>query len=325
MARFDERDDRPRPSAPSGSGGFGDDDARGTLKTLSGLLDRQYTPKASTVGRLAWRLVPRFVRDRMPALQPSRELAERSRFVMGLLQLAGLAVLACAAVAFVIAGASNAIIREPSNAREVLELVSEPRDVAWSVETVRTKNIDGAVLRTDTIRGFQVDLKTGKFRAHVTGLDDDQFRMVGDGRIALYQKGSFNPGVLAKHPAREQLRPVLAADLRATAGRVLNNKATVAGRQGWYVDFKATPRLILQLLSVDLLNIKGADIDAIRAGRYKVRQATATVIRDQRRLYRIHVFLEVNGARLAIIATYRSYNTGLLRGFELDERTPDLG
>lgn len=329
MARFEPSARPPRPRAPRSGAGPQPDrhephpDPEERIARADRLADdvaklgsRKLLPTVS----LGW-MVPRFVRDRLPQLPP--EVQYRLSVVSGFAQTIGLVVFGCLAVALIFQTLTRQTFTEPKNAEQVLDRARAPKDVSFSVETIRVKRIDGSLLRQDSLRGFQ--MRPGKsFRADVSGVTERTFRMAGDGKTALLQFAKQPAQVLHRYPAAQAVRPVLASDLKPVAGKLLDTKATVQGQRGWFVSFKPTGRLIAQMLSADLLRLQGEDIDAIRAGRFSVRYATATVTRSARRLYQIDTVIRVNGAQLRILITYRQQDTGVLEDFSLKRQAEEL-
>lgn len=307
-----------RPAVPGDTGGSAPEieDVEIGEKTdkIQRVLGRRYLPTGK-------QLVPRFIRQRIPRLPP--HLRERWEVISGFAQTAGLVIFACATLAIIISFASKATLVEPKSAKAVLELVEDPRDISYSVETVRTKRIDGVDLRQDSIRGFEVDIKRNKFQAQISGVSDDSFRLVGDGKILLYQKGGNTPARLNGYPSSEQVRPILPSEIKARAGDLLHSKLTVRGERGWLLTWNPTQEMILRMLSVDLLDIEGEDVTAIEAGDFTLDYATATVVRGQRQLYQTQVVLRANDAEIQILTTYRDQNKERLKNTKIGERTTE--
>ena len=309
MARFEpDPDSRPRPPRPRPAPHPAADEPAQAGAWITRLGSRRLVP------RVRLRL-PKFIRSRLPDLPP--EVRHRWELLSGYLQVILIVVFAFAAIAILLSVVTRVSITEPGDARAVLDRVENPEDVAFSVETVRIKKIDGVELRHDSLRGMQVDMKRRRFRAQVSGLDEETFRLVGDGKIVLYQRGSAPPARLRSYPSAEALMPVLASDLHDRAGELVTNKATVRGQRGWLITWKPDRETLLRMLSVDLLRSDGEDIRAIRAGKFRVRSAVATVLRNARALYQLEARIEVNGADLRVLVTYRANNTGRLKGFDL--------
>jgi len=271
-------------------------------------------------------LVPKFVRRRFAAFydQLPEEMRYRLSVVSGFLQPIFIVVLGALMLAVLMQAITNQTIFEPKNAKDVLGLVDDPSDVSYSVETIRVKDIDNSLLRLDSLRGFEVRPEDGKMRATVSGVGARSFRMVSDAKTALVQFDGQPAQILRKVPSKQAIRPILASDLKPVAGKIADNKATVAGSRGWFLTFTPTKELLLRMLSAKTFQEDNADLRAIRAGDYKVRYATATVTRSSRHLYQIDVLLDVNGARLRILTTYRHQNTGALKDLVLDRNAQTI-
>lgn len=260
--------------------------------------------------------LPGFIRRRLPDLPP--EVKYRLSVVAGLGQIVALVV--AVTLAIIIGGKLlfGITFTEPGTGREVLERVDDPEDLSWSVETVRKKKIDGVDLRQDTVRGHAVNLRSGAFQAQVNGLTDGQFRMVGDGRRALLIQ-SAQTRRLTRYPAKEALRPLMPSDVAEGAQEILDKRFTAYAQRAWLVRWKPRRADLLQLLGADLFKLSGKDFADLRAGRYRLINASAVVLRRDKRLYELHVQLEVNGAQLEILSIYRQQNTGTLSDLELEE------
>ncbi len=317
----------PRPASPGtrppAPGPAPEEDAQ-LVRELSGRLGGRILPKVRA---------PKFVRRRLPELPDP--VARRARMLAGWGQAAFLVAGMFIGGALIISRLLDATISEPSSAREVLDLI--PRQgpqASWSAETVRTKAIDGSELRQDTIAGFETDTKTGKFQVQASGVKDKPLRLQGDGHIALSQDGSDPAGVYGcsgkvcsqlpvqgravPYPAYQTLAPLSAADVRRSAGRLASSKATVAGGRGWLITWHPSRRDILTMLGASILGLRGPDIAAIKAGRYAVQSAVATVTRSDPRLFQAQASITVNGADLDILNTFRGDHARSLDGLVLD-------
>lgn len=262
--------------------------------------------------------VPRRLRkayDRLP-----QDVKYRISVVWGFTQTGLVIIFATLGVALVFKALTNATVFEPKNGKEVLEKADDPKDLSYSVETIRVKEIDGSLLRIDTIRGYQVDPKNKKMLALISGVGVTPFRLAYDGNTFLLKYKNADISELKEKPTSDQLRPVYASDLAPLGGRILNSKATVDRQRGWLITWRPTSKILLRLLQADLLGLRDQDIQAIREGKFKTRYATATVLRNGRRLYQIDTTIRVNGAQLRILATYRKQNQGRIKELDLTER-----
>lgn len=335
MARFEEeRPPAPRPPAPRPQPPAADrprvvPNEADEGSRVERLLMSRWTPRLR---------LPQAIQRRLPGLPP--EAKERLALISDLVQgIFGL-ILIFGAVAVVLAFLFRASVTEPTTAKAVLQVTMVPHDVSYSIETVRTTRLDGALVRQDTITGVQVDLDRHRFRVLTNGYSADQLRLAGDGRLAVVRQGDgpvqvfgcipsacrglplFKGRTAHPYPPYASFAPVTAKDLVPLAGRLETNTATVYNQRGWQVGFHPTPTILLRLLQANLLQIDTPDVRAIRAGKYRVLTADASVVRRTHRLYQINVILQVNGAELHILLTHRRYNTGGLASFTL-RRTPN--
>lgn len=338
--------DRPPPPIPARAEEM-DDPARGSSQQRDEHAAIDWVDKALRRRWLPRLRLPGFIRRRLPELPP--EVRYRWQVITGLIQVVLSVVFFFAAVAIFISLLFDITVREPKTAQDVLRRVETPKDVSYSVETVRIKRIDGATLRLDTLRGLQVDLRNRRFRAQAFGLRPTGFRMAGDGRLLVfhaddqsaatvvgcqpqacaelprypYYKGKTPP----PYPPFEQYKPVVAEDLIPLAGHLVTNKATVDGERGWLLTWKPTKEILLRLLNVDLFRDFSTypqdDWEAIRRGDFEISHATATVTRRKPRLHQLELVLSVNKARLRILVTYRLFNSKQLEDFELKPQWDD--
>jgi hypothetical protein len=256
------------------------------------------------------------IRRRFAHLVPD-PIKESWRVFSGFIQAIFLVIFAFVALALVLSALTRITIVEPDNGAEVLNKVEQVEDISWSVETVRNKKIGQENFRADSLRGYQVDLQNNKFQIQALGLRERSFRMVGDGKIALYQEGDSDAGRIP-YPNPNSIRPVLASDLEPVVDKIVTNEFSIQGERGWLVQWKPNSKLILQLLGAELFALEGEDIAQIRAGRFQVLYALVSVSRSSPRIYQIDTSLLVNQAQLRILATYRKNNSGDLKDLKLE-------
>ena len=311
MAQFEPRQRPPRPPEQEAEDDFigdGLDQAEQFSKKLSG---RRFLPRFP---------VPKRLKAAYGALP--QEMRYRLGVIGGFAQTAMIVIFATISAVLIFKAITNATIVEPSNGREVLAPIENPSESVYAVETIRVKEIDGSLLRQDSLRGFEVNPAKRKLLALVSGVDSSSFRMASDGKdwIIQYRDGD-RVERLDGLPSRNELRPVYASDLVPLAGGIVTSKETVNGKRGWLITWNPSAAVLLRLLSAQLLDINSQDINAIRRGDFKVRYATATVTHGERVLYQIDTTILVNGAQLRILATYREQDAGRLD--ELQIRQPE--
>jgi hypothetical protein len=267
--------------------------------------------------------VPKFVRRayrrRIDAIPP--EIKERWELVSGIMQAVGLVIGGCLCLAVVVSVLSNATIVEPKNAQEVLERVGKVETISYSIESVRTKNIDGEKVRQDGLVGVAVDLKTRRFQAQANGLTDATMRVVGDGKTALIKRGDNVPGKLGAYPAIDALRPIFASDIAKRNPKLITNTLTTNNTRGWLLTWEPDRSDVLRMMGVSLLALAGEDVAAIRAGKFSIDYATVSVVRSTKRLDRLDTVLEVNGAQLHLLVSYRNYDVAGLDDLSLVPKT----
>lgn len=252
-------------------------------------------------------------------------LPEETRYrisvVWGFAQTGIVILFATLSVALVLKAVTNATIFDPDNAKEVFAGVDDPRDLAYSVETVRFKEIDGSVLRLDTVRGVQVDPEERKMMALMSGVGVTSFRTAYDGKIWLLKyRNTTRPQQVLRTLSANELKPVYASELEPLGTNIVNDKATVDRQRGWLVNFRPNRQVLLRLLQAPILTKLGLadqDLRAISRGKFQTIRARATVLRGDRRLYQIDVLLRINGARLRILATYRKQDEGRMKTLDL--------
>lgn len=322
MARF-EPGPPPRPPRRSSEQGHaeehspveGVENLAEKLRQLDSKADR---PLRRMMGRFAPRM-PRRMQRRIDRLPP--EMKYRLQLVSGIFQTVGLIVFGSIFLAVMFQMITQTTLVEPKTAKAVLEKVKTPDELGYSVEVVRIKRIDRSLLRRDSIRGMQVRPKDRKLQSLILGVGDIPFRMVSDGEQTLLQFEG-RPAQQISNPRPDDLRPVQAEDLVAQADRIVDNKATVAGQRGWLLSWKPTPQILMRLLSANLLRLEEPDIKAIARGDFKPEYASVTVVRRTRKIHQIDTTIQVNGARMRILATYRS-DRERLKGFDIPERLED--
>lgn len=314
-----------RPTGADGRPSLTDDLAGGSarLGQAEEIDDQHSTEDDARVVRLLSRRsfvprlrLPRFIARRLPELPP--EVAYRLRVVTAIAQMALMVIfgtLCLALGAKLIFGMS---FSEPRSGKEVMQRIDDPRDVSLNVETVRTKNVDGVELRHDTVRGQAVNFGNGAFQLQVNGLAAEEFRVVGDGRTAVLMDRA-QPRKLSRYPSPDATRPLLPSDVAEHVSDIRDSRYTAFSQRAWLVTWTPDRDDLLRLLAVDLLDLTGEDVDDLRDGRFRVINGSAVVLRREKRLYQLHVVLEVNDARLEILATYRQQNKHLLDDFDLDE------
>ena len=267
------------------------------------------------------RLLPRIpmpaslrrVYDRLP-----REVKYRMKVVGGFVQTGLVVIFATLGVALLFKAFTGATVIEPRSGQQVFASVEDPSSSSYSVETVRIKQMDGDSLRIDTVRGFEVDPGAGKIQALIAGVSFLPFRLQSDGKIMVIKYEDLPPRFSTENvPSGSQIRPVYASDLEPLAGKILNNKATIDGQRGWFVAWRPDSKTLLRLLSVELPGMENADTKAIRAGKFKILGATASVLRGSKRLHQVDAFIAVNKARLQIRAVYRKQNQSNIRNLDL--------
>jgi hypothetical protein len=310
MAQFEPRQRPPRPPEQEGEDDFigdGLDQAEQFSRKLSG---RRFLPRFP---------VPKRLKAAYGALP--QEMRYRLGVIGGFAQTAMIVIFVTISAVLIFKAITNATIVEPSNGREVLAPIENPSESVYAVETIRVKEIDGSLLRQDSLRGFEVNPAKRKLLALVSGVDSSSFRMASDGKDWIIQYRDGEPKLIDGLPSRNELRPVYASDLVPVAGEIVTSKETVNGKRGWLITWRPSAAVLLRLLSAQLLDINSQDINAIRRGDFKVRYATATVTHGERMLYQIDTTILVNGAQLRILATYREQDAGRLD--ELQIRQPE--
>jgi hypothetical protein len=283
-------------------------DAGEKTARVQSFLGRRWLPRPKA-------LVPKFIARRVKARinQLPPEFRERWAVIWGFSQTIILIVGGFTGLAILISVMSKATIIEPKTAQAVLERVEPIESVSYSVETVRIKTIDGVEVRQDSLIGVASDLKNNKFQVQANGLVDGRLRILGDGEIAVSQRGGNVPGRLAAYPSQQARTPLYAQDILPKAGQLLTNTLTVRGERGWLVTWQPNQEDILRLLQTELLSLEGDDVRALQAGEFEVDYATASVIRASNTIYQIEVSLQVNQARMRILATYRNFDLGGLK------------
>lgn len=322
MARFEPG---PPPRPPRRPGEQDHPEGHSPVEGIENLAEklRQFDSKADQplrkmMGRFAPRM-PRRLQRRIDRLPP--EMKYRLQLVSGIFQTVSLIVFGSILLAVMFQMITQTTLVEPKTAKAVLEKVKTPEEMGYSVEVVRIKRIDQSLLRRDSVRGMQVRPRDKKLQAMVLGVGDIPFRLVSDGEQTLLQFEG-RPAQLISNPRPDDLRPVQAEDLIDQADRIVDNKATVAGQRGWLLSWKPTPQILLRLLSANVLKLEEPDIKAIARGDFKAEYASVTVVRRTRKIHQIDTTLRVNGARMRILATYRSERERL-KDFDIPEKLED--
>ena len=313
MAEFEPRPPRPPQQGKPEQGGQAQDPITDRLRQAD-----QATQKLGGRRLLPRLPVPRRLRksyDKLP-----QDVRYRIQVIGGFAQTGLVIIFATLGIALLFKALTSATVFEPKNGKQVLEGIKDPKDLSYSVETIRVKPIDGSLLRIDTVRGFQVEPERKKLLGLISGVGVSPFRVAYDGKLFYlkYKNADITP--LNKKLSEDDIRPVYASDLVPVAGRILNSKATVDRQRGWLITWKPNSKILLRLLSANLLELEDKDIEAIRKGDFKVRYARATVLRSPRRLYQLDTTIRVNGAQLRILANYRQQDQGRISELDLSER-----
>jgi len=305
MAQFEPEDKPPRPNRFGRQPG--EDPLEWGLDATERAADRI---REFSFGRFRprWLRNPRFIQRRIDRLP--NQVKHRAQFVMGVAQTGFLVIAATLGVALLFQTLSNQTIVEPDSAKEVFEMVSDPQNVSYTLETVRKKTIDGDVLSHHTLSIIGVDPDKGILQAQVSGIGLATFRMFANRKIWIMKFEDDNnvvrlPGI----PSKDALTPVYASDLVPVAGKLISNKSTVAGKRGWLLTWKPTPQLLLRMIDQKLLMLDTPDIQAIKQGKVRFDYGAATVVRSDRRLYQLDVRFRANGAITRVLVTYLSQNS----------------
>jgi hypothetical protein len=279
----------------------------------SGFSLSQYKP-----GWMRW---PKFIRRWYNALP--QQVRYRISVIGGFAQTGFMIIAATLAVALVFKFLTNQTITEPGDAKAVFELIDDPKDTSYNLETLRVKNIDGGVSSNHTLSVVGVYPNKRLLQAQISGVAIAPFRMTSDGkklRMAfLDDPSSVKP--IGPAPTTDVLRPIYASDLGKTGvpGKIVTNKATVRNRRAWLVTWKPTPSLLLRMLDARLLELQNADIQAIQQGRFTIDYAVATVTRADPSIAQLDARIRIPDLKnprsiaiLRILVSYQSYNTNNL-------------
>ena len=324
MAQFqpDNQDRPPLWRAPEA----GEDRLQWGLDEMENLADRagrfslkQYKPR--------WIRWPRFIRRWYDALP--EQVRYRISVIGGFAQTGFLIIAATFSVALIFKAVSNQTILEPSTAQEVFDLVDDPYDVSYNLETVREKPIDGSILSHHTLAVVGVYPKKRLLQAQVSGVAVAPFRMTADGKTwsMAFLNEPNNIKTLGAAPSPNTLRPIYASDLKPSgvAGRIVTSKATVRNKRAWLVTWKPTSALLLRMLDAPLLQVQNADIESIRRGNFTTDYAVATVLRGNRTVAQLDARIRIpdqknpkSKAIMRILVSYQSQNTNDLESLQQD-------
>ena len=266
--------------------------------------------------------LPAFISKRLP--QIPEHLQEQYQTTIGFLQIGFLVVAATFLIAVLGTVVLQASVFDPHDGPAVMRALDNPQDVDFSIETVRQREIDGTILRQDQIMGVQMNIPKQRFLINAFGYSEKPFRSAYDGKVWLYRPEEGAVTRLRGKPERSVFNPVLPKDLERYAGRIINDKALVAGERGWEVQLKPSGELIARLMGANLLNLGGSDIKQLRAGKFKTNSAVVSAVRSTRKLDTISYRVTLkNGVVISGLVTYRKQNSGALDNYDINSQVRD--
>jgi len=282
-----------------------------------GLRRDRYLPRL----RLS-RFLPKRVREK--AHLPE-EVDEQVQIIRGFLASAGLIIFSCLAIGLFIALLFSVNVREPQNAKEVMQRVENVTDAAYSTEIVRIRNIDGANVRRDLVFGWQVNIEKKAFQLQLEGIEGGA-RVAGDGKTALVRRGNEQTERFKVYPPRSLWGPITQEDLTKSLGpgELVDNKFTANSERAWLLTWQPSSEILARILQEELLQsiipedplLK--DIAKIKAGKFKVQYATLTILRKSHRVFQFDISFSVDKAQYRVLTTVRKANKGILRNYKID-------
>jgi len=295
-----------RPSREEDPLEWGLDETEKLTNKITSFSLARYKPK--------WFRKPKFVQRRIDALPA--EMRHRLSVISGWAQTGFLVIAATFSLALIFKTLSNQTITEPDSAEAVFELVDDPSEPSYTLETLRKKDIDGGTSTHHTLSIIAAIPKQRTMQAQVSGVAIAPYRMTSNGKewLMKFQDDDI-VRVLPGVPSTDMLTPVYAKMLAkpGIADKLIDNKATVSGRRGWLLTWKPTPELLLRMMDQKLLQLENGDVEAIKAGKVKVDFASATVIRSSRTLYQLDTRFRTNGAIIRVLVTYQPRSSGELQ------------